>query len=57
MSSEIAALERIAAALERISPPGAALPDFAGASAYLWAAEPDRPRIELDYFERLLDRF
>jgi predicted AAA+ superfamily ATPase len=36
------ALERIAAALERISPPGAALPDFTAADAYLWAAEPDR---------------
>jgi predicted AAA+ superfamily ATPase len=42
MSLEAAALERIAAALERISPPSAKLPDFAEASAYFWAAEPDR---------------
>ena len=42
MSRDVEALERIAAALERISPPSAALPDFAGASAYFWAAEPDR---------------
>ena len=42
MSREVEALERIAAALERISPPGAALPDFAAADAYMWAAEPDR---------------
>jgi predicted AAA+ superfamily ATPase len=42
MSLEAAALERIAAALERVSPPSAELPDFAGASAYFWAAEPDR---------------
>ena len=42
MSRDVEALERIAAALERISPPSAALPDFAEASAYFWAAEPDR---------------
>jgi hypothetical protein len=42
MSRETEAMERIAAALERISPPGAALPDFAAASAFLWAADPDR---------------
>jgi predicted AAA+ superfamily ATPase len=42
VSRETEALERIAAALERISPPGAALPDFAGASAYMWTTEPDR---------------
>ena len=42
MSREAEALERIAAALERISPPAASLPDFARAEAYLWAAEPDR---------------
>jgi len=41
VSREAEALERLAAALERISPPGAELPDFA-AAAYLWAAEPDR---------------
>ena len=42
MTREAEALERIAAALERISPPAATLPDFAQADAYLWAAEPDR---------------
>ena len=42
MSREAEALERLAAALERISPPGAELPDFTAADAYLWAAEPDR---------------
>ena len=42
MSREAEALERIAAALERISPPGAVLPDFAAADAYMWATEPDR---------------
>ena len=42
MNREAEALERLAAALERISPPGAELPDFTAADAYLWAAEPDR---------------
>ena len=42
MSREAEALERLAAALERISPPGAELTDFTAADAYLWAAEPDR---------------
>jgi len=42
VSRDVEALERIAAALERISPPGAVLPDFAAADAYMWAAEPDR---------------
>lgn len=42
MSREAEALERIAAVLERISPPGAVLPDFSTADAYLWSAEPDR---------------
>jgi predicted AAA+ superfamily ATPase len=42
VSREAEALERIAAALERISPPGAVLPDFSAADAYLWTAEPDR---------------
>ncbi len=42
MSREAEALERLAAALERISPPGAEVPDFTAADAYLWAAEPDR---------------
>ncbi len=36
------ALNRIASALERISPPGATLPDFSQAEAYLWSADPDR---------------
>ena len=40
--AEIRALERIAAALERISPPPPPLPDFSEAEAYLWAVEPDR---------------
>ncbi len=42
MSREAEALERLAAALERVSPPGAELPDFTAADAYLWATEPDR---------------
>ena len=42
MSREAEALERLAAALERVSPPGAQLPDFTAADAYLWATEPDR---------------
>ncbi len=42
MSREAEALERLAASLERISPPGAEVTDFTGADAYLWAAEPDR---------------
>jgi predicted AAA+ superfamily ATPase len=41
VSREAEALERIAAALERISPPGVVLPDFAAATAYLWSTEPD----------------
>ncbi|WP_438990530.1 ATP-binding protein [Lentibacter sp.] len=39
MSEELA---RIAAALERISPPSAAAPDFASADAFVWQVEPDR---------------
>jgi len=35
-------LERIAAALERMSPAPAAAPDFAAASAFVWHANPDR---------------
>ncbi len=35
-------LERIAAALERISPPPAPAPDFSQAQAYVWRTEPDR---------------
>ncbi|MGF1445016.1 MAG: ATP-binding protein [Pikeienuella sp.] len=48
-------MERIAAALERISPPPAPAPDFASAQAFLWAVEPDRlipvprvNRVEID---------
>jgi len=36
-----AALERIAAALERISPPTASAPDFDAADAFVWHVEPD----------------
>lgn len=35
-------LERIAAALERLSPAAAAAPDFGAASAFVWHADPDR---------------
>ena len=35
-------LERIAAALERLSPPPPSPPDFAGAAAWRWATDPDR---------------
>ncbi|KGB81601.1 MAG: ATP-binding protein [Pseudomonadota bacterium] len=35
-------LTRIAAALERISPPAAAAPDFAAADAFVWHVSPDR---------------
>jgi predicted AAA+ superfamily ATPase len=35
-------MERIAAALERISPPPLAAPDFGAAEAFLWHADPDR---------------
>ncbi len=35
------ALTRIAEALERVSPPPGALPDFASAAAFLWHANPD----------------
>ncbi|MBV1868852.1 MAG: ATP-binding protein [Marinosulfonomonas sp.] len=37
-----AALERIAQALERISPSPLDAPDFAGADAFVWHVEPDR---------------
>ena len=37
-----AGLTRIAAALERISPPPAALPNIADAAAYVWHEAPDR---------------
>ncbi|MEP5758137.1 MAG: ATP-binding protein [Litoreibacter sp.] len=36
------AMERIADALERLSPPPAAAPDFAHANAFVWHVEPDR---------------
>ncbi len=36
------ALIRIAVALERVSPPASALPDFTTASAFLWHVSPDR---------------
>jgi len=42
MSREADALERIAAALERVSPPEATLPAFGETEAFLWAAKPDR---------------
>ncbi len=42
VSRQAAALERIAAALERMAPPPAPPPDFAAADAFLWATEPDR---------------
>ncbi len=35
------ALERIAAALERLRPPPAAAPDWSAASAFVWHADPD----------------
>ena len=35
-------LDRIAAALERMSPPPVAAPDLAGAPAYVWQPDPDR---------------
>jgi predicted AAA+ superfamily ATPase len=37
-----AALERIAAALERISPPPVPAPDFSAADAFVWHTGPDR---------------
>lgn len=37
-----ASLERIADALERMSPPPQSAPDFAAASAFVWHVEPDR---------------
>lgn len=36
------ALRRIAEALERMSPPPAALPDLSSAEAWIWRTEPDR---------------
>lgn len=37
-------LKRIARALERLAPPPAALPDFAGSDAFIWSCEPDTLR-------------
>jgi predicted AAA+ superfamily ATPase len=42
MSEARAALGRIAAALERLSPPPQAAPDLAGAEAFVWMTGPDR---------------
>ena len=42
------ALTRIAQALERVSPPAGALPDFSTASAFLWHVSPDRLQPVLD---------
>lgn len=42
MSAEGAALARIAAALERVSPPPQPAPDFAAAEAFVWQTGPDR---------------
>jgi predicted AAA+ superfamily ATPase len=42
MSADVAALARIAAALERLAPPPAPAPDFANAEAFLWHVGPDR---------------
>ncbi|MBY6119382.1 ATP-binding protein [Mameliella alba] len=41
-AKSIAALERIAAALERMSPAPQAEPEFDGAEAFVWHVEPDR---------------
>ncbi|MEO0764006.1 MAG: hypothetical protein AAFZ09_19740, partial [Pseudomonadota bacterium] len=38
----VAALERIAEALERMAPAPAPDPDFDAAEAWIWATEPDR---------------
>ncbi len=42
MSPEASALDRIAAALERLSPPPAPAPDFSAAEAFVWHTGPDR---------------
>ncbi|TMV74384.1 ATP-binding protein [Thioclava sp. BHET1] len=51
-------MERIAAALERISPPPGAAPDFAAADAFVWHASPDRlvpvPRVNRVDLELLI---
>ncbi len=40
--SDVEALARIAAALERLSPPPAPAPDLAAADAFVWQVSPDR---------------
>lgn len=42
LTDDLAVLERIAAALERLSPPEAAAPDFTAADAFVWHSEPER---------------
>ena len=42
MTTDAAALVRIADALDRLSPPPAPLPSFAEAEAYVWQTAPDR---------------
>ncbi|MFV0385771.1 ATP-binding protein [Paracoccus sp. (in: a-proteobacteria)] len=42
MSQNSEALERIAAALERLAPPPAPVPGFSEATAYVWHPDPDR---------------
>src|SRR6056297_2173562 len=41
-TSEATALDRIAEALDRISPPPAAMPDLDAADAFVWHVAPDR---------------
>ena len=55
MTEEVTALERIAAALERMSPAPGPRPDFGAAPAFVWHVDPDRlepvtsvNRVELD---------
>ncbi|MGV4398150.1 hypothetical protein, partial [Pandoraea pneumonica] len=42
MTTDPAALERIADALDRLAPPPAPPPSFAAADAYVWHTAPDR---------------
>ena len=49
------AMERIAEALERVSPPNADTPDFATADAYLWHVQPDRLQPVIDVKRVALD--
>ena len=55
LAAQAEALDRIAGALERMSPPPAPAPDFAAAEGFLWAPDPDRlvavariSRVEMD---------